>query len=100
MTVSGWQGEHEQEGQPEDAHLEPPRVLDRGGEDPGAGPDGEPVDEDDADQRQADGSAALALIFASALAPAGSGRISASELIGSPPWRRHLGKLSSRITIV
>ena len=35
MTASGWQGEHEQEGQPEDAHLEPQRVLDRGGEDPG-----------------------------------------------------------------
>ena len=44
VTASGWQGEHEQEGQPEDAHLEPQRVLDGGGESPGAGPDGEPVD--------------------------------------------------------
>jgi hypothetical protein len=51
VTASGWQGEHEQEGQPEDAHLEPQRALDGGGESPGAGPDGEPVDEDDAHQR-------------------------------------------------
>jgi hypothetical protein len=31
VTASGWPGEHEQEGQPEDAHLGPQRVLDRGG---------------------------------------------------------------------
>src|SRR5580700_1712939 len=36
------------------------------------------------------GSAALAPVFASALSPAGSGRISASKLIGSPPWRTTL----------
>src|SRR5260370_41625200 len=59
VTASGRQGEHEQEGQPEDAHLEPQRVLDRGGEGPGAGPDGGLGGGDAAPQRQADGGAAL-----------------------------------------
>jgi hypothetical protein len=83
VTASGWQREHEQEGQPEDAHLEPQRVLDRGGEDLWhirAGPDGEPVD--DAGEERA--------LAAVGVAQSPAGDDLGIGLIGSPPWRTTL----------